>query len=64
MNLRTDLQIVPSNCNRDAVLALVVKQLKALGIPFVHDVLHATERLGCGSCGLVVVVVILSASVF
>jgi len=40
------LQVVPAKCNKDAVLALVVKQLKALGVPFVHDIIHSVEKLG------------------
>jgi|OrbCmetagenome_4_1107370.scaffolds.fasta_scaffold69321_2 hypothetical protein len=45
-HLRSDLQVVPSNCNRDAVMSLVIKQLKSLGVPFVHDICHAAENLG------------------
>lgn len=45
-SVRSDLQVVPSNCNREAVLALIVKQLKSLGVPFVHDIMYAAETLG------------------
>jgi hypothetical protein len=27
-------------------MSLVIKQLKSLGVPFVHDICHAAENLG------------------
>ena len=42
--LRSDLQIVPSPCTAREALALTVRHLKSLGIPFPHDIVRCTVQ--------------------
>ena len=42
---RSDLQALDSNATAKDILALVVKQLRAVGVPFVHDVFRMLRLL-------------------
>ena len=44
--LRADLAVLPTGTTAAGLLAIDVKHLESLGLPFVHLICNETERLG------------------